>query len=71
MKRQGKVCRGRKSGTPNAPTEGSISKDDRARWIGSMRDSIRIIGDIVSPATDESDWEVLGDEDPAWLKRTN
>jgi hypothetical protein len=36
-----------------------------------MRDSIRIIGDIVSPASDESDWEALGDEDPAWLKRTN
>jgi len=30
-------------------------------WIGSMRDSMRIVGDIVSPASDESEWEVLRD----------
>ena len=28
-------------------------------WIGSMKDQFEILGDIVSPATDESDWEVL------------
>jgi len=28
-------------------------------WIGSMRDEIKILGDIVSPASDESEWEVL------------
>lgn len=26
-------------------------------WIGSMRDTGRITGDIVGPAGDESDWE--------------
>jgi prevent-host-death family protein len=30
-------------------------------WIGSMRDSMKILGDIVSPATDENEWEVLRD----------
>ena len=30
-------------------------------WIGSMRDSMKIVGDIVSPASDESEWEVLRD----------
>ena len=30
------------------------------RWIGSLRASGRIVGDIVSPAPEESDWEVLG-----------
>jgi prevent-host-death family protein len=30
-------------------------------WMGSMKDSIEIIGDIVSPANEESDWEVLRD----------
>jgi prevent-host-death family protein len=30
-------------------------------WIGSMRDSMKILGDIVSPATDEDEWEVLRD----------
>jgi prevent-host-death family protein len=29
-------------------------------WMGSMKDSIEILGDIVAPANDESDWEVLG-----------
>ena len=33
---------------------------DRAAWIGSMKDS-RIIGDIISPANDEDEWEVLRD----------
>ncbi len=30
-------------------------------WIGSMRDSMKIVGDIVSPASVESEWEVLRD----------
>jgi prevent-host-death family protein len=34
---------------------------DRAAWIGSMKDSIEIVGDIISPANDEGEWEVLRD----------
>jgi prevent-host-death family protein len=30
-----------------------------ADWIGSMKDTIKILGDIVSPAADEDDWEAL------------
>jgi len=30
-------------------------------WIGSMKDTIEIVGDIVAPAGDEDDWEVLRD----------
>jgi prevent-host-death family protein len=30
-------------------------------WMGSMKDTIQILGDIVSPANEESDWEVLKD----------
>jgi hypothetical protein len=29
--------------------------------IGSMKDTMQIIGDIVSPANDEAEWEVLQD----------
>lgn len=29
------------------------------RRLGSLKDSIEIIGDIIAPACDESDWEVL------------
>ena len=32
-------------------------------WIGSMKDTIQIIGDIVSPANDEAEWEVLQDSE--------
>ena len=34
---------------------------DRSAWIGSMKDTIVIKGDIISPADDEDDWEVLQD----------
>jgi prevent-host-death family protein len=30
-------------------------------WIGSMKDTMKILGDIVAPADDEKDWEVLQD----------
>ena len=29
------------------------------RWLGGMRGTAQILGDIVSPASDEDDWEVL------------
>jgi prevent-host-death family protein len=32
-----------------------------ANWMGSMRGKSKILGDIISPASDESDWEVLRD----------
>jgi len=39
------------------PAPAAISE----RWLGSMRGSMKILGDIVSPATDPDDWEVLRD----------
>jgi prevent-host-death family protein len=30
-------------------------------WIGSLRSTGTIVGDIVSPASDEAEWEVLGE----------
>lgn len=30
-------------------------------WIGSMKGTMKIVGDIVSPASDENEWEVLRD----------
>ena len=30
-------------------------------WIGSMKGKSKILGDIISPASDPSDWEVLRD----------
>jgi prevent-host-death family protein len=37
------------------PPESKCSK----RWLGSMEGTGRILGDIVGPAIDERDWEVL------------
>ena len=34
---------------------------DREAWFGSMKDTFEILGDIVSPANDEDEWEVLRD----------
>jgi prevent-host-death family protein len=28
-------------------------------WMGSMKDTIEIVGDVISPANPESDWEAL------------
>jgi prevent-host-death family protein len=34
---------------------------ERGEWLGRMKGTAKIVGDIVSPATDSSDWEVLHD----------
>jgi prevent-host-death family protein len=48
-------------GKPVAEVVPPTSVEDRSSWIGSMKNSMRIKGDIVSPATNEDDWEVLRD----------
>jgi prevent-host-death family protein len=48
-------------GKPVAEVIPPTSVQGRASWIGSMRDSMDITGDIISPANEESDWEVLRD----------
>lgn len=48
-------------GKPVADVVPTNCEVDRAALMGSMRDSIEILGDIVSPATDEDEWEVLRD----------
>jgi prevent-host-death family protein len=35
--------------------------EDRASWIVSMKGSFKIVGDIVSPANGEDEWEALRD----------
>jgi prevent-host-death family protein len=34
---------------------------EKGDWLGRMKGTAKIIGDIVTPATDPSDWEVLRD----------
>jgi prevent-host-death family protein len=47
-------------GKPVAEVVPPTALQDRASWIGSMKDT-KIIGDIISPANDEDEWEVLRD----------
>jgi prevent-host-death family protein len=37
------------------------STEPSTDWIGSMKDEIKIVGDIISPANDAAEWEVLRD----------
>src|SRR5258708_14218622 len=48
-------------GKPVAEVVPPTSVEDRSSWIGSMKNSMRITGDIVSPAPDEDAWEILRD----------
>jgi len=48
-------------GKPVAEIIPPTAIEDRAAWIGSMKGTMKITGDIVSPATDENEWEVLRD----------
>jgi prevent-host-death family protein len=48
-------------GKPVAEVVPASPEAGPADWIGSMKDSMAILGDIVSPAGDESDWEALRD----------
>jgi len=34
---------------------------DRDAWLTSMKGSVKILGDIISPATDPEEWEALRD----------
>lgn len=48
-------------GKPVADIIPPTSVQARASWIGSMKDSIEIVGDIISPANEVGEWEALRD----------
>jgi len=48
-------------GKPIAEVVPPSSVQERSAWIGSMKDSVEILGDIISPANEESEWEVVRD----------
>jgi len=56
-----KPLRVTRHGKPVAEVVPPSSVKDRSAWIGSMKDRMEILGDIISPATDEDEWEVLRD----------
>jgi antitoxin (DNA-binding transcriptional repressor) of toxin-antitoxin stability system len=48
-----------KFGEPIAQVGPPPPKPRPKRWLGDLAHEGRITGDIISPASDESDWEVL------------
>lgn len=46
-------------GEPIAEVVPPSPKPKKKNWIGSMAGTGQIVGDIVAPASDEEDWEVL------------
>jgi prevent-host-death family protein len=46
-------------GEPIAEVVPPSPKPKKKNWIGSMVGTGQIVGDIVAPASDEEDWEVL------------
>ena len=46
-------------GVPVAEVVPPSPKPTKKQWLGSMEGTGRIVGDIVSPASDEEDWEAL------------
>lgn len=48
-----------KHGEPIAEVVPPSPASRTGEWMGSMRDRFSITGDIVGPASEEGDWEVL------------
>jgi antitoxin (DNA-binding transcriptional repressor) of toxin-antitoxin stability system len=59
VRRTRRPIRVTKFGEPIAEVVPPTPKQQKKDWIGSMAGTIRINGDIISPAIDEKDWEVL------------
>lgn len=59
VKRTGRPVLITKRGQPLAEVVPPSPHAGGADWLGSMRDSARIRGDIVKPAVDDADWEAL------------
>ena len=56
-----KPIRVTRHGKPVAEVVPPSPAQDRLAWMGSMKGRMEILGDIISPAADEDEWEVLRD----------
>jgi prevent-host-death family protein len=48
-------------GKPVAEVVPASPTADRDNWLGSMKNTMEIVGDVVSPIIEETDWEALRD----------
>ena len=59
VRRTGKPVLVTRFGKPVAEIAPPPTLARQRHWLGDMRGTGHILGDIVSPATDEEDWEAL------------
>ncbi len=59
VKRTGRPILVTRFGEPVAEVVPPAASRRSRRWLGSMKGTARVVGDIISPASDEKDWEVL------------
>jgi len=59
VKRTGKPIFVTKRGEPIALITPPPAPQRPASWLGSFRGTGQIVGDVISPASDETQWEVL------------
>jgi len=59
VRKTGKAVLVTRFGEPVAQIGPPSVAEPVTRKLGSMRGTAQIVGDIVSPASDEEDWEVL------------
>ena len=57
----GETIRLTRFGLPVADIVPTGPPPDRDAWLGSLKGSVEIRGDIISPATDEDEWDALRD----------
>jgi prevent-host-death family protein len=58
VRRTRKPLRITRHGKPVAEIIPASKPLSRKEWFDSMKGSVQVLGDIVSPAGDESDWEI-------------
>lgn len=59
VKRTGKPILVTRKGEPLALVSPPLEPKRPAGWLGTFQSSGRIVGDIVSPATDGKEWDLL------------
>lgn len=61
VRRTGKPVQVTRFGTPVAEVVPPSPPERDEEWLGAMRGTGRVVGDIVAPASEESDWEAERD----------
>jgi len=59
VKRTGRPILVTRFGEPIAEIVPPTAPSRRRNWLGALAGTVTIVGDIVSPASDEDDWEAL------------